>query len=112
MTGEAQAAYDACFNKGLAWKAIKSKKRVSGKSKRAKINRIMNRDGDRCFFCGLPLGDDITIEHLVPIKCGGGNHIANICLSHSECNKNAGSLSVSQKIKYREKLHKEKGVSL
>lgn len=50
---------------------------------RATVNRLVERDGDQCFFCGLSLGGDITIEHLIAIAHGGPNHVSNLFLAHA-----------------------------
>lgn len=62
------------------------------------VDRIMARDGAECFFCRRPMNDDITVEHLVPIAHGGPNHISNLFLAHSECNREAGHLSAPEKV--------------
>lgn len=62
------------------------------------VNRLLDRDGARCLFCGSDLGDDITVEHLVPVAHGGPNHISNLFLAHAECNRAAGHLSAPEKV--------------
>lgn len=74
------------------------KKTTRRRSSRAKILAIAERDGEDCFFCGIPLGDDVTIEHLVPVAHGGPNHISNLFLAHDECNRAAGHLSAPEKV--------------
>lgn len=64
--------------------------------------QLRKRDGDLCFFCLEPLGDDETSEHLVPRAHGGPNHQSNKFLAHSSCNSNAGHLSAPEKIRIRE----------
>jgi hypothetical protein len=66
------------------------------------VRALIARDGDRCFLCGAPLGDDITVEHLVAITHGGPNHIANKVLAHEACNKEMHHLSVMEKVRLRE----------
>lgn len=63
---------------------------------------LLARDGEDCFFCLKPLGDDITIEHLVAVAHGGPNHICNKFLAHRLCNSDAGHLSAPEKIRIRE----------
>jgi 5-methylcytosine-specific restriction endonuclease McrA len=57
----------------------------------------MKRDGDDCWFCLKPLGDDVTIEHLHPQMMGGSWHEDNLALAHAACNKAAGHLPRAQK---------------
>ncbi len=47
---------------------------------------ILARDGDLCWICEEPLGDDMTIEHVVERAEGGRNALFNLRLTHSECN--------------------------
>lgn len=57
----------------------------AGRKRRYK-SEIIRRDGDRCVHCGVALGDDITLEHIVPVKHGGRNKLENLALAHAECN--------------------------
>ncbi|AJA07420.1 hypothetical protein SKP52_02425 [Sphingopyxis fribergensis] len=68
----------------------------------ATVNALLIRDGASCFFCRAPLGDDITVEHLVAIAHGGPNHVSNLFLAHGECNRRAGHLSAPEKIAMRD----------
>jgi hypothetical protein len=70
---------------------------------------LLERDGDDCWFCGKPLGLDITIEHLLPqkLKREQGvevDHIENLVLAHAYCNRMAGHLPMTAKIAWREHL--------
>jgi len=60
--------------------------------------QLMNRDGADCFFCQRPLGDDVTIEHLVAVARGGPDHTDNLALAHDVCNRSAGNMSLMEKI--------------
>jgi hypothetical protein len=86
-----------CFNNGKPWIG-----RPDGtKRKRNYIKRkryLLTRDGDRCFYCNKPLGDDCTIEHLIPLNRGGDNKIENTVLAHSLCNLEVGSMLLNEKI--------------
>ena len=62
------------------------------------VVRLMDRDGAACFFCGVALETDVTIEHLVPVAHGGPNHISNLFLAHADCNQQAGHLSAPEKV--------------
>jgi 5-methylcytosine-specific restriction endonuclease McrA len=64
---------------------------------------IWERDPHECFYCGAPLSlESATIEHLIPLSAGGGNNDANLVLADKDCNLQAGSLPISEKIKLRE----------
>lgn len=66
--------------------------------------KLLARDGDGCWFCGKPMGDDCTIEHLVPKSAGGGNQLANYALAHARCNHAAADMPLVQKIELRARL--------
>jgi len=77
------------------------------------ITRLKRRDGPWCFYCGNLLGDDVTIEHLLPKSVakgqqqGGRNVIESLknkALSHSRCNALAGDKSIPEKMRLRDKL--------
>lgn len=67
-------------------------------------HKLMDRDGSDCWFCGDEMGDDCTLEHLVPRSRGGGNTMANLVLAHAECNGRAADLSISEKVELRTRL--------
>ncbi|MEC9017664.1 MAG: HNH endonuclease [Pseudomonadota bacterium] len=71
---------------------------------KATVEALIARDGDGCFFCGLSLEGDITVEHLVSIAHGGPNHISNLFLSHAECNRKAGHMAAPLKIAMRDEM--------
>lgn len=80
-----------------------------GKSKGAVTRQaLLERDGDECWFCGLPVGEDATIEHLVPKSAGGGNKLANYALAHAACNHKAADMPLVQKIELRANLRAER----
>ena len=60
---------------------------------------LLERDGNGCFYCGVEMGDDITLEHLLALNNGGKNTLGNMVLCHSKCNREAGTLSVADKVK-------------
>ncbi len=74
-------------------------------SQSTKVRRkLLARDGDDCWFCGTDLGDDATIEHLIPKSKGGRNSIANYVLAHRKCNADAADLPLIAKIEMRARL--------
>lgn len=60
--------------------------------------KLLERDGNKCFYCGLPLEEDITVEHLLSLVSGGPNTLSNMVLAHEECNQLAGILTIVEKI--------------
>lgn len=84
--------------------AIEGATNISAKLRR----KVMERDGSDCWFCGLPMGSDCTLEHLVPQSRGGGNGLANLALAHAKCNREAADLSITEKVELRAR---KRGVS-
>ena len=56
------------------------------REKRNRQARLLVRDGPLCSICGLPLGGDITFDHIQPRGEGGMNSIENLRLTHYKCN--------------------------
>ena len=73
-------------------------------------NKLLARDGDCCWFCGVAMGDDVTIEHLVAKAKGGTNHLENFALAHRACNALAGDKPLIEKIALRARLRADAGV--
>ncbi len=80
------------------------KARTHGDRRAVKRQELLARDGDGCWFCGTAMGEDCTIEHLVPRSKGGGNSLANYALAHRQCNADAADLPLVEKIEMRTKL--------
>jgi len=98
LTGPAEPAWEA-FRKGKIWTAfVPTKRRCNSPY----VDPLLKRDGDCCFLCRLPLGDDISVEHLVSVSAKGPNHIDNFVLTHEPCNVKLGNKSVMEKILMRE----------
>ena len=121
MQGDVSAASEVM---GKAWKQYKRGQPLSINVRKRKrrgnghfVEPLIKRDGDECWYCGGDFPDEDeakadpdrarTVEHLVPITCGGPNHIANMVLAHFLCNDRAGHKSVAEKVRYREQLRKE-----
>jgi hypothetical protein len=99
-TGEAQAAWDA-FAGNRTWDAGSRQVKSAG-ARAPKVRALLERDGEMCFYCHIPLLEDCTLEHLLSKIHGGTNHIANLALAHQVCNRDASHLSVVEKVKLRE----------
>lgn len=48
--------------------------------------RLFKLQRGKCACCGLPLGDDYHLDHIMPIALGGTNTDDNIQLLRSTCN--------------------------
>lgn len=95
-----------CWLAHLPWRGSDSHRGQPGKRLRSlNVRTLLARDGELCFLCGLPLGDDITEEHLVPVTHGGPDHLANKVLAHAACNKKMGHLPVMDKLRMRAEEH-------
>jgi len=60
--------------------------------------KLIQRDGTKCFLCNEELGEDITVDHLIPLVAGGPNLLSNMTLMHEKCNKLCGHLPLIQKV--------------
>jgi hypothetical protein len=95
-TNGAVEAFDA-YRIGGAWQAVKRIKR--GKKTMKNYAAIVKRDGLGCFYCMKELSpEEASIEHFIPIASGGGNHLSNKGLACYGCNKEAGHMSVKEKL--------------
>lgn len=100
----ALAAFHAYRTGSPEWRLVEPVPRIQSKSrKRGLIQQLRERDGDDCFYCGWPLGEDVTLEHFVPVSLGGPNHAVNCALAHFQCNQDADNLPVVDKVRLRGK---------
>lgn len=90
-------AYRA-FATGKPWDGHGKKSRLSKGARRRK-QQLLIRDGDECFYCGQPMGTDITEEHLLSHNQGGSYRLENLALAHGRCNQQAGNLPIVEKVK-------------
>jgi 5-methylcytosine-specific restriction endonuclease McrA len=100
------------FVSNLPYRATPRPGRLSSDRRTEIIAALIDRDGRRCFYCPWPLAEGFeTIEHLVPATAGGPDHLANLALAHRSCNEGAGVLSLFEKIRLRERLHRAEPIS-
>lgn len=87
------------FKNGKKWDGgIVSTGRHNSYIKQKKL--LLKRDGKDCFYCGLPLDNDITLEHLIPLNQSGPNTLSNMVLAHEKCNQKMGSKNINKKVSY------------
>lgn len=82
------------------------------------IATLITRDGPNCFYCGrevrhpaiqAPDLPPATCDHFIPRAKGGPNNIHNYVLACESCNRKVGSVSIVEKVKFREQKMKIKG---
>lgn len=79
-------------HKRRSWHSSKQRQRI--------LRALISRDGNKCYFCkgeiDLTLtehtGQEVTIEHIVPLAENGSNTLSNLALAHSICNEWAGRI--------------------
>lgn len=75
-----------------------------GLSERYTLAEVALRDGGRCHLCGLRVNTSLdgmnvkgpTIDHLVPLSCGGDDVMSNVALAHRDCNTRRGVGGLAQ----------------
>lgn len=65
---------------------------------------LLKRDGTKCCFCDTELGEDITLEHWIPLTAGGLNILSNMALAHGSCNQSQGFKPLNEKIAFAIKM--------
>lgn len=85
------------------------KKRPGGQQRQNLVRALFERDGDECFYCGRPLGDDITVEHILSKVHGGKGTRENCALAHEACNQAVDDLSIAEKIRRRDEMRAARG---
>ncbi len=70
----------------------------NGNQRSKEVVKMLERDGELCFACHKPLGDDITREHLLPKSLKAGESLHNKVLMHQECNQRLADLPLGHKI--------------
>ena len=100
-TGKVANPYTAhaidCFERKKEWNGKPINVGRNGSYRKEK-EKLLKRDGCNCFYCGLPLGEDITLEHLIALSSGGKNTLANEVLAHEKCNWKVRNLPINEKI--------------
>lgn len=86
-----------CFHSGKKWNG--GIVRVGRKTYVKQKIKLLARDGTRCFLCNDELGEDITVDHLIPLVAGGTNHLSNMALMHEKCNYACGNKPLIEKVK-------------
>jgi 5-methylcytosine-specific restriction endonuclease McrA len=68
-------------------------RRQKSKTWRTNTRIALNKkQNNKCALCGKPMGEDMTVDHMIPVSKGGSNKRENLQLVHEMCNKEKGSL--------------------
>ena len=67
------------------------KRKSSGCLSRDRVSRLHKLQRNRCACCGKCLGEDVHLDHIVPLARGGLNIDSNMQLLHSVCNSRKGA---------------------
>lgn len=78
---------------------VNSALRKASKPSRGKRGRIFKRDNHQCVYCGS--GDNLTIDHAIPITRGGSNDEVNLVASCRTCNVVKGQKTQEEFLAYR-----------
>lgn len=64
-------------------------KNINSKTRKRKQERLIERDGNQCHWCGIPFGAGIraTLDHLRPRRLGGTEALINLVLACKPCNQ-------------------------
>lgn len=89
----------SCFKGKRKWSGGPDKVQRKGTYKKQRAT-LRERDGDDCFYCGEPLGEDETFEHLLELNQGGKNLVTNGVLAHQKCNSAVDGMTVAEKVKF------------
>lgn len=65
----------------------RAKKKASGKLSIGLISRLFDLQRGKCACCGVGLGADYEVDHILPIALGGGNTDDNVQLLRKVCNR-------------------------
>ena len=73
---------------------------MASKNRILKYNLLINKCKPTCLYCECKLtADGMTLEHVLPKKHGGTNHIDNLDFSCFDCNSDKRDLLLNQYIK-------------
>lgn len=64
------------------------------RDKHAQLLRI--RDGNRCFYCHIPLSYVFHVDHKTPVVRGGTNALENLVLTCVQCNQEKHNKTVPE----------------
>lgn len=94
MNIQEYAQYNLSISGSKSKKAMR--KSFQGK-KKTLLKELLSENGPVCYLCGTHMEEnDITIDHVHPISCGGTNDIENLQLACTNCNMLKGSKTLAE----------------
>jgi 5-methylcytosine-specific restriction endonuclease McrA len=66
------------------------KANAPGRHTAADVAAIRAEQGNKCFWCGEPLGRSYHVDHYIPLSKGGSNWPENLDVSCAPCNQSKG----------------------
>lgn len=67
---------------------MSGRNRMGAVQRRAAKAAVFERDGWACVMCGS--GEQLTLDHIVPLSQGGGNKLSNLQTMCESCNSAKG----------------------
>lgn len=62
------------------------RRRAPGKFTKADIQRIYQAQRGKCYYCGVSVGDDYHVDHVISLSRGGTNWPDNLVIACPTCN--------------------------
>lgn len=97
---------DACMYKGgrRTAKQVRRARKKAVPSESIRVRDVYERDGWRCGICGKkvdpslksPHPMSVSLDHIVPIACGGPHTMGNVQCAHRSCNSRKGATGAGQ----------------
>jgi hypothetical protein len=101
VLAQTRAWVDANPEKARA-KDARYKARAKGAAVVEVIDRaaIIARDKQRCHLCGGHVPDgDVTLDHIIPLSCGGDHTATNLAVAHRSCNCRKGARPANEQLR-------------
>lgn len=71
---------------------------MTGTRKERRVDFLARKYGPVCHLCSNPFsqkpGEEMTIDHVIPLARGGTDHVNNLRLAHKKCNNKRGILPI------------------
>lgn len=86
------------WNDGAHWYCKHIEKIIGGRKRNVSANlrqKIIERDGFRCVYCGDEDGP-FEVDHKVPVSKGGTDDEENLCCACQDCNRSKGAKLIDE----------------